>query len=283
MIVRRNHLTLLLLNIATVTAGPAAVAHRTLNASLLNTHTGPSDGGSENTRPDAQAFYQSHGPPFSVAQEAIHGAMPPPLWHVLFEEHLDLRLRSNDDYKIRAESQQQRNWLQTLVPFYLPNTKNVSNNCRRDVKAISSGIVNQTQWALRMVDSWGKFTDGVLAGNAMVMGLLDECLMLSVDQYSPQPRAEFKGQYCAFSVSMKPKSTSARWTDLEEGDEEEEGEEEEEDEERVKVLVPGLRMGNVKGLLQVAIPFNLLSTCIPSTCTKEEYGVRLGEERVGNG
>ena len=57
-----------------------------------------------------------------------------------------------------------------------------------------------------------------------------------------------------------------------------EGYDEEEDEEEelgVRVTIPELHMANVKGMLKLALPYNLMATCIPSTCTKEEYMVRL--------
>lgn len=50
---------------------------------------------------------------------------------------------------------------------------------------------------------------------------------------------------------------------------------EEEDEEGVEVATPEQRIGNIKGVLQQAIPSNLMATCMPSTCTKEEYMVRV--------
>ena len=61
------------------------------------------------------------------------------------------------------------------------------------------------------------------------------------------------------------------------GDEEDYEDEEanEEEEEGTKMVPPHLRMANVKGILQIAIPYNLMATCIPSTCTKKEYLVRV--------
>lgn len=67
-----------------------------------------------------------------------------------------------------------------------------------------------------------------------------------------------------------------------EGEEEEYGEYEafEEYDEEVpwnvqtrRMVLPSLRIGSVKGFLHIAVPFNLLATCIPSTCTEEEYRV----------
>lgn len=48
-----------------------------------------------------------------------------------------------------------------------------------------------------VVDAWGKFPDGLLAGNTFASGLLDECIAIHVDQELPQ--AHFKGQYCAMT------------------------------------------------------------------------------------
>ncbi|XP_045129654.1 nose resistant to fluoxetine protein 6-like isoform X2 [Portunus trituberculatus] len=124
-----------------------------------------------------------------------------------------------------------------------------------------------------MVDSWGKFSDGLLAGNTMQMGLLDECLLISVD--SQDPDAHFRGQYCAVSIGMKPKSRQA----LEEGYDEEE----EEEEEGVEVMIPELHIANMKGVLKMALPYNIMATCIPSTCTKEEYRTSLVDQLNNSG
>ncbi|KAK8406213.1 hypothetical protein O3P69_007137, partial [Scylla paramamosain] len=172
---------------------------------------------------------------------------------------------SNYEPEAQAEWEQKLNWLDKLAAYYLPNTTNVSPECRRDVNAITAGIASR-DWARRIVDSWGKFSDGVLAGNTMQMGLLDECLMTKVD--SQDPDAHFRGQYCAFSFRKKFKSRRTQ----------EEGYKEVEEKQGVEVAIPELHVANMKGVLQAALPYNLMATCIPSTCTKEEYMIGLVDQ-----
>lgn len=76
-----------------------------------------------------------------------------------------------------------------LAHLYLPAMTNVSQVCRRDLTALYNGIAqldemikNGTIWPLMMVDSWGKFSDGMLEGNLQQLGFFYECLNVKVYQ-----------------------------------------------------------------------------------------------------
>ncbi|KAK8406205.1 hypothetical protein O3P69_007137, partial [Scylla paramamosain] len=275
MALTQSLLVLLLFTIVNAAVGPAAVAHRTPSGSLSDTQESFPNDPLSIIRPVMEVASQENSDSsMGVMQETAHRVLPPPLWNIFFEELPELMFESNYEPEAQAEWEGNAlpnfNWLEKLAPYYLPNTTNVSSECRRDVHAISAAIAKGDDWAQRIVDSWGKFSDGLLAGNTMQMGLLDECLMASVN--SQDPDAHFRGQYCAFSFSMKPKSRRG----LEEGYDEEE--EEKEEEMGVEVQIPELHVANLKGMLKLALPYNLMATCIPSTCTEEEYMVSLVDQ-----
>ncbi|MPC24985.1 Nose resistant to fluoxetine protein 6 [Portunus trituberculatus] len=273
--ITQSLLMLLLFTSVNAAVGPAAVAHRAPSASLSDAQETLLNDAMRIMKPEMEAAQENSDLSLGVVQETAHKVLPPPLWKIFFEELPELMSKSN--YKPEAQAEFESlpnfNWLEKLTLYYLPNTTNVSPECRRDVNAISAAIAKEDSWAQKMVDSWGKFSDGLLAGNTMQMGLLDECLLISVD--SQDPDAHFRGQYCAVSIGMKPKSRQA----LEEGYEEEE----EEEEERVEVMIPELHIANMKGVLKMALPYNIMATCIPSTCTKEEYRTSLVDQLNNSG
>lgn len=268
-------LALLPLGLAAAARGPLTEAHDVLGDSFINTQE-------ENIHEAPQAIQGV--PHTSVMEEAARGVLPPPLWDTLFYESPDT-LVTNHDSKPRAEPQTRAGLLGLLAPYYLPGGRNVSGECRQDVSGLSEGFISGKFWALKVVDSWGKFPDGVLVGNLWTPGLLDECLRTTVD--SEDPKAHFSGRYCSFAIGMKENETNPQQLLWGEGEYNEYENYEEDDEYKAelvrdlkirKMMLPNLHMADVKGVLQIAIRFNLLATCIPSTCTEEEYRQSLEKQ-----
>nr|XP_045584880.1 nose resistant to fluoxetine protein 6-like [Procambarus clarkii] len=74
-----------------------------------------------------------------------------------------------------------------LAPLYLPDPAKVNPDCRRDLLALYTAfdklnylLKAGTLWPLKLVDSWGKFADGIMLGNLKLVGFFSECVNLRV-------------------------------------------------------------------------------------------------------
>ncbi|XP_050710957.1 nose resistant to fluoxetine protein 6-like [Eriocheir sinensis] len=218
--------------------------------------------GSETPQDDLVVSLGAPGPgreasPQGVLQQVAQGVFPGSLWAAVSGWHPAHHVSSDITDKYTYQQDRGRARLNTVFNYYMPDTTNVSWHCMTDVKSFYIELARRTGWAVKMVDSWGKFPDGQLAGNTWATGLLDECIAIHVDQELPQ--AHFKGQYCALTYKKA----------VEEEEDEEEDETEEDGDEAPRKA--GVRMAGVAARLGLVIPDNLYATCIPSTCTREEY------------
>ncbi|XP_069953827.1 nose resistant to fluoxetine protein 6 isoform X3 [Cherax quadricarinatus] len=83
---------------------------------------------------------------------------------------------------------QARSYLLDLAPLYLPDPASANPECRRDLLALYTALAawphlsqTDTLWPLKLIDSWGKFADGVLVGNfQLLLGFFTECVSLRV-------------------------------------------------------------------------------------------------------
>ncbi|CAL4137187.1 unnamed protein product, partial [Meganyctiphanes norvegica] len=150
--------------------------------------------------------------------------------------------------------------------YYLPSpfaTGNVSLKCRQDVSLLLTDqtilalndplkdLENHKFWKNASADSWGKFPDGIMSGNWMPLGMMEECTtVITTDGkfYDSNIKAHFNGKYCLVSHSV--------WWD------------------------PALRVGSpaVSG----NIPNPILGgptygTCMPDSCSAEDFKVSLEE------
>ncbi|CAL4103402.1 unnamed protein product, partial [Meganyctiphanes norvegica] len=145
----------------------------------------------------------------------------------------------------------------SLANLYLPSAADANPECTRDLKAIGRGILspnNNTQWALRVVDSWGKYHDGILEGSFLFPGFFQDCLDVAVD--SKQLQAEFTGQYCTLNYKNK---ISNKQTEVKD--------------DSFQLLNAPHRLG--MPYVSAFAMKNMLDrfyygTCMPSTCTKKE-------------
>ncbi|XP_071547734.1 nose resistant to fluoxetine protein 6-like isoform X2 [Panulirus ornatus] len=100
-----------------------------------------------------------------------------------------------------------RRSLLSLTRLYLPDPTKVNPQCRRDLLTLYQALVDLPQlaqhgilWPAKLVDSWGKFTDGVLVGNTKALGFFSECLDVDVHRGSmprhglPHPGAQLPGR-----------------------------------------------------------------------------------------
>ncbi|XP_063604151.1 nose resistant to fluoxetine protein 6-like isoform X2 [Penaeus indicus] len=142
-----------------------------------------------------------------------------------------------------------------LVPLYLPDAQRANAECRRDLLALYRSLIvleelvkNGTMWPLQMVDSWGKFADGMLVGNLNLMGFFRECVRISVTQDD----ADFRGQYCFLSYGASKNTSNV--TD-----------------ERQDLRTPMLST-----MMHPSLP-TTYATCMPSTCTRDELRDTVNE------
>lgn len=142
-----------------------------------------------------------------------------------------------------------------LVPLYLPDAQRANTECRRDLLALYRSlndleelVKNGTLWPLQLVDSWGKFADGMLVGNLKLMGFFGECVRISVTQDD----ADFRGQYCflSYGAAKNSSNTTEEWKDL--------------------------RTPMLSSMLHPSL-LTAYATCMPSTCTREELRDTVNE------
>ncbi|XP_043067645.1 nose resistant to fluoxetine protein 6-like [Drosophila bipectinata] len=65
--------------------------------------------------------------------------------------------------------------------------------CINDLVLFSVSVSTGEYWALKMLDSWGKFPSGVLTGNSYDLGNFDECL-------NTELTGAIRGKYCFLKV-----------------------------------------------------------------------------------
>ncbi|KAK4296233.1 hypothetical protein Pmani_031262 [Petrolisthes manimaculis] len=203
---------------------------------------------------------------------------------------------------------------QTLLHFinvfqlYLPRSDLVNPQCQRDLRAIYVAMLhlkdlakNGTIWPIKLVDSWGKFSDGVLEGNVKELGFFHECLDIHHPQHNyagssllhrlrqSNPRrgtiengetegwktygaaaesndydANFEGQYCLLTYA--PKSSERAST----GD--------------MKGSPHGLGMPSLSILSSPdLLALMAYATCMPSTCTTDELWASVNSELAESG
>ncbi|XP_071532607.1 nose resistant to fluoxetine protein 6-like isoform X2 [Panulirus ornatus] len=152
---------------------------------------------------------------------------------------------------------------------YLPVAVKPESPCRQALDTMLTSV-NRTDWALKMVDAWGKSNDGIAYGNWFFLGMFDECVTTNVPDFS------IKGKYCIIYLSKTQTNKTARleavgsWqrhlTDF-----------------RASALkhllppkVPGLRMP-VSAINANSGDDLIYSTCMPNACTREDLQESLHE------
>ncbi|XP_076053963.1 nose resistant to fluoxetine protein 6-like [Oratosquilla oratoria] len=147
-------------------------------------------------------------------------------------------------------------WPGMYLPF--PGGANISAQCKKDILF----TLQNPNLAVQMVDSWGKFPDGILMGNLNVDGSYSQCLSL---KYEDQKHS-ISGKYCsAVYLRSVPigSSGSVRTRD--------------------KILTD-FRLGQLSAAGSVYPPLGYLiyGTCMPSSCTSNDLKMTMEDTLTGN-
>ncbi|XP_042239552.1 uncharacterized protein LOC121877760 [Homarus americanus] len=144
--------------------------------------------------------------------------------------------------------------------MYLPVKVDPSSPCGHALHSMFLSLGDNSTWAIRMVDSWGKSNDGIFFGNRLIIGTYDECVGVVSPDHS------LKGKYCSIDLkkttTIKEQETSRVW--------------------HTDAQVPN-RLQNLFPLRkppQIFVPVPVVNsgagselmyaTCIPDVCTLEE-------------
>lgn len=75
-------------------------------------------------------------------------------------------------------------WLTKFSVLDLLKLKKSDLQCFDELKKIKNGLQNTEQWAMKLVDSWGKIPSAVFSGNSFEFGGFSECFHIERDQKS---------------------------------------------------------------------------------------------------
>ncbi|PYZ99257.1 hypothetical protein A6K26_010200, partial [Gammaproteobacteria bacterium 2W06] len=193
-----------------------------------------------------------HGNPAERAAEGVP--------KLLLGEHLPPR---------QSNKKRDLSWLEGI---YLPSTNAslVSPECASDVENILRvlesdaliGVIMQKGrfWPILLPDSWGKVPDGLIYGNYLLWGMMEECTGLNVDEALGFPwnyNVTFQGRYCLVSTARSKANES-------------------EFESNSDLRLASARVG-VALTYPATPPLFQYGTCIPSSCTKEDMEASLME------
>ncbi|KAG8197946.1 hypothetical protein JTE90_020322 [Oedothorax gibbosus] len=155
--------------------------------------------------------------------------------------------------------------LRSLLPKIVGGSggAKLSPRCTGGMMKVFGYIRRMKGWTLKMIDSMGKPSSGILKGTAYSMGDYDQCLDLSVSSKGAETtdikEEMFRGKYCRVRVQF-PQVVIDRAEEYHRG------------------LVNETDLGRLKDTIQ-AIPYNplksnymshFLGMCVPSTCTDDD-------------
>jgi hypothetical protein len=93
-----------------------------------------------------------------------------------------------------------------FAEFMLDNSStfdNISQECSKDVTQLMDGLKNDSEWALTVVDSFGKPPSGILAGALIWPGDYNECL--SINELAD---TDWNSKYCSLESFLSNRSTN---------------------------------------------------------------------------
>ncbi|XP_031623576.1 nose resistant to fluoxetine protein 6-like [Contarinia nasturtii] len=127
---------------------------------------------------------------------------------------------------------------------------NVKNKCLNELKAIQNGLISREQWALEIVDSWGKIPSGVFSGNTHDFGSFSQCLKIRHND------KVYETQYCLgrlfYDVEEKIASKLYRYPIN-------------------NVIFPDMVHVNDLPSLDPRRPFITFGACMPAACSFEMF------------
>ncbi|XP_050389477.1 nose resistant to fluoxetine protein 6 isoform X2 [Patella vulgata] len=103
--------------------------------------------------------------------------------------------------------------LRTGVKLGADANVTVSKQCINDTTYFLTSIILGQQWALRMFDSFGKPSSGILQFELNWVGSYDECIAIrapytEVNQTTDTGEIQFKGQYCTAVLPFTPETSA---------------------------------------------------------------------------
>ncbi|XP_071532647.1 O-acyltransferase like protein-like [Panulirus ornatus] len=149
-----------------------------------------------------------------------------------------------------------------LMNLYLPSHVQQNSKCGEALEAMHNSVsVNQT-WALKMVDSWGKSSDGILLGNFMYAGMYDECVR------ARNPDNSIRGRYCNINImKIDPNGAETKAENF------------------IRGILPNIDLHlppiSINSPLSAVTNVSMYSTCIPDACDQEDLQESLIEELNG--
>ncbi|GFW25939.1 hypothetical protein TNCV_1328951 [Trichonephila clavipes] len=88
-----------------------------------------------------------------------------------------------------------------LVEFHIQKD---SNKCFEDWNYFLENL--KSDWAIRMLDSYGKPESGILNGNLKWLGEYEECINIFVPHKTNTNKGGFRGKYCILEIPVKLKN-----------------------------------------------------------------------------
>ncbi|XP_055370764.1 uncharacterized protein LOC129605191 [Condylostylus longicornis] len=90
-----------------------------------------------------------------------------------------------------------------LISFEFYQNVNFEPNeiCSQHLNAVKEGLNKREEWALQLIDSWGKIPSGIMKGNFINFGNFDQCLQVISDEKIENDY--LKGKYCTAVLPLK--------------------------------------------------------------------------------
>ncbi|XP_030378183.1 nose resistant to fluoxetine protein 6-like [Scaptodrosophila lebanonensis] len=71
--------------------------------------------------------------------------------------------------------------------------------CLAELNSVSNGLQSGSIWAMRMFDAWGSLPSGILYGNTMDLGNVDECIKIN---HAMGTNQQLMGKYCLAELPL---------------------------------------------------------------------------------
>ncbi|GFU10858.1 nose resistant to fluoxetine protein 6 [Trichonephila clavipes] len=118
----------------------------------------------------------------------------------------NLKVFSEDDRtSLKEINNFLRNSINVILSDFLSQTD--SSKCARDLLYVFENL-KSGEWAIKMLDSYGKPESGVLNGNIKWLGEYKECLDVRAPPKPYENVGGFQGKYCTLQIPVKLKNVS---------------------------------------------------------------------------
>nr|XP_042905030.1 nose resistant to fluoxetine protein 6-like [Parasteatoda tepidariorum] len=145
----------------------------------------------------------------------------------------------------------------------------LSPKCIAGMMKIFGNVRRLKGWTIKMIDSLGKTTPGILMGTSYTMGNYDECLDLSIsskgEETSDPSQEMFRGKYCRIKIQL-------RKTVVETAEEYQHGLKNASDLRKLKEVIQFVPY------IRIDLPYltHFTGLCFPSTCSNHDINFLAG-------